>query len=192
MFLVNWFYGALQSLGLMHKHARILFLGLDNAGKTSLLHMLRDNRLVQHAPTHHPTNEELSMGNVLFRAYDLGGHRAAQPLWKEYFQNVQGVVYLVDASDIERVAESKLALDGLLMNADMAHVPFLILCNKIDAPTALSEHTMRDYLGLLHQTTGRGVGTMSDGVRPIELFMCSVVERAGYGEGFKWLAQYIK
>ena len=221
MWLFDWVFNVLANLGLYHKSAKILFLGLDNAGKTTLLHMLKENRVQIHQPTLHPNQDELIIGNIRFKTFDLGGHETARRLWKDYFTTVDGVVYMVDALDKERFSEAKRELDYLLTCDELASVPcpaaqktttarrggaasctrrtgwfprrFLVLGNKIDAHSAASEDDLRYALGLFEtygKDTGRRPEEGDNKIRPIELFMCSVIRKMGYADGFRWLAQF--
>ena len=78
-----------------------------------------------------------------------------------------------------------------MTSEELANVPFLILGNKIDLGRAASEEELRYQLGLFETYGKETKAEKSSNVRPIELYMCSVVRKMGYGDGFKWLSQFL-
>uniref|UniRef100_A0A0A9Z8I2 small monomeric GTPase n=1 Tax=Lygus hesperus TaxID=30085 RepID=A0A0A9Z8I2_LYGHE len=144
-----------------------------------------------HEPTRHPQCEELVIGNVRFKTHDLGGHQAARRLWKQYYAGVDGVVFLVDTVNSERFHEVREELEALLAEEALANVPFLILGNKIDAPGACSELQLKQVLNIENMCTGKDAKVLPQGIRPMEVYMCSVIKKGGYTDGFRWLANYL-
>merc|ERR1712151_433329 len=189
----NFFWGLLRSLGLLaRKNAKICFLGLDNAGKTTLLRMLRDGTVTVNQPTLFPNNEELIIQGIRFRTFDLGGHETARRIWKDYLTSVDGVIFIVDAAGRTRFAEARVEIQNLLDDPALSRVPFAILGNTIDIPVAASEDELRNQLGLhAHMLAGKEIQKGDQTCRPIEMFMCSVVKRMGYAEAFSWLAKLV-
>ena len=190
--ILNFFKGILGYLGLYQKSGKLVFLGLDNAGKTTLLGMLKEDKYTQTDSTIHPHTEELTIGNIRFNTFDLGGHEVARKIWKDYLGTVDGVIYMVDAACPDRYEESKEELDLLLDSPELKDVPFVVFGNKIDKKGAAREDEFREYFGLLpHMTFGKDAKTKNPGARKVEVFMCSVVKRVGYADGFQWLSTFL-
>ena len=185
MFILNFFKGAFEWLGFFQKNANIVFLGLDNAGKTTLLYMLQSDRFTQTDSTMHPHQAEVTIGNIRFNSYDLGGHQQARKTWAEYCGTLDGIIFMVDAAEHDRLEESKVELQKLLEMPELSNVPFVVFGNKIDKKESLKEEELRGVLGLpYHQTWGKEASQKNPSARPIEVFMCSVVKRVGYQDGF--------
>jgi GTP-binding protein SAR1 len=113
-------------------------------------------------------------------------------VWEDYYQNVNGIVYIVDMARPDRFAESAYELRQLLTQADLKDVPFAILGNKIDCAEAVSEQFMKDAMGISTLCTGKDPkAALPMGARPLEVFMVSVINGQGYGSAFKWLSSFV-
>jgi GTP-binding protein SAR1 len=111
-----------ESLGLgafigRNRHGRLLFLGLDNAGKTTLLNRLATGGEIRpYPPTDRPRSDSFRIHGVDFQAWDLGGHEAVRHLWEDYFASdqISAILFLVDVTDPDRFEEAGYELDALL------------------------------------------------------------------------------
>src|SRR5690606_32895952 len=87
-YLYTWAIGLLRSLGLANKRAKLLLLGLDCAGKSTLLGRLATGHLHVCTPTQRATSEQLELGGITFTCHDVGGHEAAREVWADYYVDV--------------------------------------------------------------------------------------------------------
>ncbi|CAG5126410.1 unnamed protein product [Candidula unifasciata] len=85
----------------------IISVGLDAAGKTTILYKLKLGEIVTTIPTIGFNVESVEYKNINFTVWDVGGQDKIRPLWRHYFQNTQGLIFVVDSNDKERLGESK-------------------------------------------------------------------------------------
>lgn len=120
------------------KDVRVLFLGLDAAGKTTTLYKLKLGEVVTTIPTIGFNVETVSYKNVNFTAWDVGGRDKIRPLYRHYFQNTDALIYVLDSNDKERFDEAINELRRTVGESELDGVPVLVLANKQDLPNAMS------------------------------------------------------
>ena len=129
--------------------AKILMLGLDAAGKTTVLYKLKLNEVVNTIPTIGFNVESLSpVKNVSFTVWDIGGQDKIRPLWRHYFVGTHGLIFVVDSSDKHRFDEVREELTWILNSEELVGVPLVVLANKQDLPKASSPSEVATKLGL--------------------------------------------
>jgi GTP-binding protein SAR1 len=162
------------------KSNAVLLIGLDDAGKTTLTGRLTQNRLIQASPTSKPSSHEIKIGSTILAMTDVGGHKQARRLWRDYMFASTRLIFIIDASNRERLPEARYELLNILNDDEIQSMPLLILANKIDKiDTAYSENELRYHLQIekyLNEENSR-----------IKLCMCSIKRNEGYTDGLKWL-----
>ena len=98
---------------------RVLVLGLDNAGKTTILYQLKMGEVVSTIPTIGFNVETVTYGNLTFQVWDLGGQSSIRPYWRCYYQNTQAIIYVVDSTDKDRLEIAKQELHAMLAEEEL-------------------------------------------------------------------------
>ncbi|KAM8702784.1 hypothetical protein ACLKA7_005142 [Drosophila subpalustris] len=140
---------ALPSQGTLH----VVMLGLDSAGKTTALYRLKFDQYLNTVPTIGFNCEKVqgTLGKakgVHFLVWDVGGQEKLRPLWRSYTRCTDGILFVVDSVDIERMEEAKMELMRTAKCPDNQGVPVLILANKQDLPNACCPKELEKLLGL--------------------------------------------
>ncbi|CAK0827907.1 unnamed protein product [Prorocentrum cordatum] len=127
---------------------RIIMVGLDAAGKTTILYKMKAGEVVTTIPTIGFNVETVKHNHLSFTVWDIGGQDTIRPLWRHYYQNTQGVIFVVDSSDRDRVEEAREELMKMLGEDEMRDVFLLVFANKQDIPNAMPAAELADKLGL--------------------------------------------
>jgi len=130
------------------KQMRILMVGLDAAGKTTILYKFKLGEIVTTIPTIGFNVETVEYKNICFTVWDVGGQDKIRPLWRHYFQNTQGLIFVVDSNDRERISEAYEELQKMLQEDELREAVLLVFANKQDLPNAMKAAELTEKLGL--------------------------------------------
>ncbi|CAF0841856.1 unnamed protein product [Didymodactylos carnosus] len=160
---------------------RILLLGLDNAGKTTLLKVLASEDISHITPTQGFNIKSVASNGFKLNVWDIGGQRRIRPFWRNYFENTDVLIYVIDSADRKRFEETSLELSELLEEEKLVNVPLLVFANKQDLLNAATSSEITDGLAL---------HTIRD--RSWQIQGCSAYTKEGVTDGLEWVSKTVK
>lgn len=159
----------------------LTILGLQNAGKTTLVNLIStgdftDDRI----PTVGFNMRRVQKGGVTLKMWDLGGQARFRTMWERYCRGVSAVVFVIDAADEERFETARVELHEILSRDALAGIPVLVLANKSDLPGAVTE--TRDIVDTF------GLGDVSN--HEVSVYSVSAKNRVNIDVMLKWLIDH--
>jgi ADP-ribosylation factor protein 1 len=127
---------------------KIAMVGLDAAGKTTILYKMKLGEIVTTIPTIGFNVETVEYKNLKFTMWDIGGQDRLRPLWKHYFMGTHAVIFVVDSNDQERVGQARDEIHKMLSEDELRNAALLVFANKQDLPNALGCAELSKRLGL--------------------------------------------
>lgn len=169
----------------------ILILGLDNAGKSTLLEQIK--RIYGNNYSGLPFEKikttiglnigKITVNHVKLIFWDLGGQQELQSLWDKYYEECHGIIYVIDSSDEKRLEESHKAFESVMHDSHMEGIPLLILSNKQDLQTSIDVEAIKSVF----DGNSSGIGQREYYIQPT-----SALNGDGISAGISWLVQMVK
>lgn len=155
------------------------FIGIDNAGKTSIIDIFSKQKLTKTIPTVGINLEQMSFTELAFdlNILDMGGQKNFRLLWVDYLNTVDVILYVIDASDHERLDETLKEFHKMLILTEINPVPVLVLLNKIDLQNTMDSFTIGERFAEFTELTNRDWNIIET----------SAVTTKGLIEMFKWI-----
>ncbi|CAL7934036.1 unnamed protein product [Xylocopa violacea] len=181
----------LQKKKCSEKTIILLIVGLDNAGKTSVLNRISGDPDKVVLPTMGFRTVSLKYKSYIVKIYDVGGNSQIRSLWPKYYNDIHGLIYVVDASDISRLTENKVVFGELISHEYISGKPLLLLANKQDINGAIDELDLVENLDVEHAANAMRCPTR------VEICSCiwtgdqSKDNTIGIKNGYKWLLDII-
>ena len=155
-------------------------VGLDAAGKTTILYQLKLGEMTQTKPTLGFNVETVAYKNIEFMVWDMGGQDKIRQLWSHYYEGTQALIFVVDSADAERMDEARQELHKLMEQEELKDAVLLVYANKQDVAGALSVQQVAESLQL---------GDLPDSrVWYLQACAAASADGAGVTDGLDWLA----
>ncbi|KAE8833090.1 hypothetical protein HRS9139_04909 [Pyrenophora teres f. teres] len=191
----------LRKARLKDKEMRILMLGLDNAGKTTIVKKIMNEDVNSVSPTLGFIIKTIEYDGYKLNIWDVGGQKTLRTYWKNYFEKTDTLIWVVDATDRERIDDCRHELAGLLLEERLSGASLLVFKNKSDVPGSMSEDEIRE-VGDGSGAAGTCWRANADGVQGLRLdaikthkwhiMTCSAMTGLNLQQGLEWVVQDAK
>ncbi|KAJ2897976.1 ARF/SAR superfamily [Zalerion maritima] len=171
----------LRKARLKDKELRILMLGLDNAGKTTIVKKVMNEDVNSVSPTLGFIIKTIDYEGYKLNIWDVGGQKTLRSYWRNYFEKTDALIWVVDATDRLRMEDCRNELHGLLQEERLSGASLLAFANKMDVPGGMDEKEIMEALELKSIRTHRW-----------HILPCSAMTGENLREGLQWVVEDAK
>ena len=162
------------------QQCKIVIVGLNNAGKTTILYNLHLGQVVMTQPTIGSNVEEVKHENITFQVWDLAGQENLRAHWSTYFADTDAIIFVVDSNDQDNLVLAKMELFNVVLHEDLKHACLLVFANKQDIQGSRNAGEIAQDLSLHKILTHEW-----------QIQSCCALTGAGLKEGLSWIASRI-